>query len=113
MSIKEWFLRDIDSQLKEILKEIKKMATTQAQYDAILTQLASVVTDEDSTIATALTTIDALLAQIASGTAPADLTTEATQAQAMIADIQTQTASLAAEVAKVTPTPPTSPVKGS
>lgn len=82
------------------------MATSQAQYDALLTQLGTVVTNEDSVILTALTAISGLLAKIAAGQTPADLTTEATAAQAMIADIQNQTASLAAAVASANPSTP-------
>lgn len=78
------------------------MVTSQAQFDAILTQLGTVVTDEDSVIATALTAISALLAKVAAGST-ADLTQEATAAQAMIADIQAQTASLSSAVASATP----------
>lgn len=79
------------------------MATTQAQYDAILTQLGTVVTDEDSVIQTALTAISALLAKIAAGQTGPDLTNEATAAQAMIADIQNQTTQLSAAVAAANP----------
>ena len=81
------------------------MATSQTQFDAILTQLGTVVTNEDSVIATALTDISTLLAKVAAGQTGADLTTEATAAQSMIADIQNQTASLSAAVASAT-TPP-------
>lgn len=73
------------------------MATNQQQFDAILTQLGTTVTNEDSTIATSLTAISVAIAKLAAAAGP-DLTSEATAAQAMIADIQTQTASLAASV---------------
>ena len=62
-AIRGWFNQPILDALTNIQKEINKMATTQAQYDAILTQLGTVVTDEDSTIATALTAINPLAAR--------------------------------------------------
>jgi hypothetical protein len=97
-NFRDWLLLPIMAKLNEIEKEIQTMATTQAQFDAILTQLGDVVTAEDSTINTALTAISALLAKIVAGST-ADLTSEATAAQSMIADIQTQTATLASAVA--------------
>lgn len=77
------------------------MAVDQASFDAILTQLGQVVTAEDSTINTALTAISAAIAKLAAGTTNVDLTQEATAAQSMIADIQTQTANLADAVASL------------
>lgn len=82
------------------------MATSQAQFDALLTQLGTSVSGEDAVIAQALTAADAVIAKlvaaIAAGGNPAtDLTTEATAVQAMIADAATQAANLSAEVTKL------------
>ena len=80
------------------------MPTSQSAFDTILAQLGTVVTNEDSVISTGLTAIAAAIAKLASALppgAPADLTTEAANAQAMITDITTQTASLSTAVANL------------
>ena len=81
------------------------MAVSQSQFDTILTQLGTVVTNEDSVIATGLTAISAAIAEmvkLAGEKGSVDLTNEATAAQAMIADIQNQTASLGTAVTNLT-----------
>jgi hypothetical protein len=105
-AFRDWFLQPITDKINDLQKEIKKMSTSQTQFDALLTQLGQVVTDEDSVISTALSAISALLAKIAAGQTGSDLTQEAVAAQAMITDIQNQTASLSAAVTSATTPPP-------
>lgn len=110
-TFREWLLQPALDALTKLQTEVIKMATTQDQYDALLTQLGQVVTNEDSVIATALTGISAAIAKLAAAVPPTnvDLTNEATAAQSMIADIQAQTASLSTAVSNlgtaVTPPP--------
>ena len=109
-TFRDWILSPVMAKLTNIQEALNKMAITQAQFDALLTQLGTVVTGEDSALATALTAISAAITKLQAAVAGnVDLTTEATAAQSMITDIQTQTANLAAAVTSlqnaVTPPP--------
>ena len=104
-----WLLGPVLTQLTNLQQEIQTMATSVAQFDTLLAQLGTTITAEDATITSTLTAADAVIAKLAAAVAAqggnVDLTTEATAVQSMIADSQTQAASLTAEVNKINALP--------
>jgi len=92
-------LERIERHLLEIKKQGEKMATSQAQLDAILTQVTTVVNSikdavvaEDSDVLAVKAAVDALLAKV--GTS-ADLTTEAQALQAALDALTTSSEEIA------------------
>ena len=75
------------------------MALNQTDLDTALTQLGTIVTNEDSLIQQIAAAVTALIAKIQAGATGPDLTNEVTALQAMVSDITNQSATLTSSVA--------------
>lgn len=79
------------------------MAMTQAQFDALLTSLQTVVTNDDSLINQAIALIQALIAKgQANGV---DFTAEGAQVTALTTDLQNQGVAIQAAITAANPPP--------
>lgn len=99
--IRDWILSPVMVKLTTMEAEI--MAATQADLDAAIKAIGDLITSEDSGITAIITAVNALIAKIQSGATPADLTTEVTAINSMVADITTQAANIQAALAKSKP----------
>lgn len=95
-ALRNWLLEPVLIKLKELKTT---MSMNQADLDSALAQLGTIVTNEDALIQNIVDAVNALIAKIQAGSAPADLTTEVTAIQAMVADVTTQTDKLTSSVA--------------
>lgn len=94
--LRDWLLKPV---LDKLTHMEAKMAMTQVDLDAALKSLGDIITSEDSLIQNIIDAVNALIAKVNSGATPADLTTEVTGLQAMIADATDKSAKLTASVA--------------